>query len=192
MPSRRELLRRLAFGVVPFVMQGQVPAAVVRQKDAADPLADPGMTGRAVAPLSRWDNDPGIIALERKLRCECGCTLDVYTCRTTDFTCTYSPAMHRTIVEQIRAGQTPEQVIAGFVARDGEQVLMAPVPEGFNLAGYLVPGLVVVSVGLALMAWLTRRRQQVAPVAAAPATPAVADDPDALARLQRALDEVDS
>src|SRR5689334_1652442 len=25
--------------------------------------------------------------LERQIRCQCGCTLDVYICRTTDFSC---------------------------------------------------------------------------------------------------------
>src|SRR4051794_6291308 len=33
-------------------------------------------------------------ALEHQIRCQCGCTLDVYTCRTTDFSCQVSPAMH--------------------------------------------------------------------------------------------------
>ena len=33
--------------------------------------------------------------------------------------------------------------MAAFVAKYGEQILMAPPPEGFNLAGYLVPGVAV-------------------------------------------------
>ena len=33
-----------------------------------------------------------------KLACNCGCTLDVFTCRTTDFSCTYSPQLHREVL----------------------------------------------------------------------------------------------
>ena len=36
-------------------------------------------------------------ALEHRLKCQCGCILDVYTCRTTDFSCPVSPAMHRDV-----------------------------------------------------------------------------------------------
>jgi cytochrome c-type biogenesis protein CcmH len=36
-------------------------------------------------------------ALEKQLKCQCGCILDVYTCRTTDFTCSVSPAIHRDV-----------------------------------------------------------------------------------------------
>ena len=38
-------------------------------------------------------------------------------------------------------------MIAAFVAKHGEQILMAPQAEGFNLAGYLVPGIVILAVG---------------------------------------------
>ena len=139
------------------------------------------------------DNDGTVIGIERRLHCTCGCTLDIYTCRTTDFTCTYSPALHKEIVAMVLAKQTPEQIVEAFVAREGEKMLMAPVASGFNLAGYLVPGLTVLSAGLALAAYLSRRRTAVAAEASAAATviPAPVDD-EALARLKRALDEVDS
>ncbi|HSU97619.1 MAG TPA: hypothetical protein VLI40_10340, partial [Gemmatimonadaceae bacterium] len=32
--------------------------------------------------------------LEHHLHCQCGCNLDIYTCRTTDFSCPVSPPMH--------------------------------------------------------------------------------------------------
>jgi cytochrome c-type biogenesis protein CcmH/NrfF len=172
----------------------QLPA---RPRPDSGAVADtlPNMVGRASAPLGPLDNDPGVVAIERRLRCTCGCTLDVYTCRTTDFSCTYSPAMHQVVVAQVQQGTKPEQIIQAFVDRYGETVLMAPAARGFNLAGYLVPGLTIAGLGLALIAWLTRRRGELAsPGSPGGGAPTADSPPDAaqLERLRRALDDVDS
>ena len=156
-----------------------------------DLLRDPAGVGQRRDTVTAIDNDSGIIAIERQLKCTCGCTLDIYTCRTTDFTCTYSPALHKEVVALVQEGKTPEEVVRFFIDREGEKMLMAPAAQGFNLAGYLVPGLGMLAAGLALAAYLSRRREVVAVAAAGGASP-MAPDADALARLKRALDEVDS
>ncbi|MBP6444266.1 MAG: cytochrome c-type biogenesis protein CcmH [Gemmatimonadales bacterium] len=156
-----------------------------------DLLRDPDGVGQRRDTVTAIDNDAGIIAIERQLKCTCGCTLDIYTCRTTDFTCTYSPALHKEVVALVQEGKTPEEVVRFFIDREGEKMLMAPAAQGFNLAGYLVPGLGMLAAGLALAAYLSRRREVVA-VSAAGGAPPMAPDADALARLKRALDEVDS
>ena len=78
-------------------------------------------------------------ALEHQIRCQCGCTLDVYTCRTTDFSCQVSPAMHRDIMALVEGGYSAQEILDAFVDTYGERALMAPKKEGFNWAGYLVP-----------------------------------------------------
>ena len=195
--SRRHLLRGFTLLAAPLAVRrllAQEPMKVLPKEAiaAADKLAEPWLVGRPQDEITAMDNDPGVIALERRLHCTCGCTLDIYTCRTTDFSCTYSPALHKEIVAMVLAKQTPEDIVKAFVAREGEKMLMAPVASGFNLAGYLVPGLVVTSVGLALVAWLSRRRVAVAAVSGGPVATPLPPDPEALERLQRALDEVDS
>jgi cytochrome c-type biogenesis protein CcmH len=198
MTSRRAFLFR-AIGAV-----GALPAARLLAQDpatadtanAADPLREPWTIGRPRDTLTALDNDPVIIATERRLRCTCGCTLDVYTCRTTDFTCTYSPAMHKEVVALYQGGKTPEEIIQVFVAREGEQILMAPPAEGFNIAGYVVPGLVMLTGALGLAAWLTRRRQAVAlaeggAAATAPLDAMPAPDAEQREKLRRALDDVE-
>jgi cytochrome c-type biogenesis protein CcmH/NrfF len=201
MVSRREFLRRAAFAGVPvgLAMRGMQDPRAGQGKPprpdssaiAADTLALP--VG-AIATLGPLDNDPGVIGIERRLRCSCGCTLDVYTCRTTDFSCTFSPAMHRKVVEQVQAGATPEQVVDWFVAQPeyGEKVLMSPNASGFNLAGYLVPGLSIAAVGLALVAWLTRRSAASEPPGAQAPVPPPAPGDEQMQRLRRALDDVES
>ena len=164
---------------------------------SADPLRQPWNVGIQRDTVGVLDNDPVVIAIERRLRCTCGCTLDMYTCRTTDFTCTYSPELHREVVAMIEDGKSPEEIIAFYVARDGEAVLMAPPAEGFNLAGYLVPGLVIATAGLGLGAYLSRRRDVESGAGTTPGPDAVpledrAPDAEAAERLRRALDEVES
>jgi cytochrome c-type biogenesis protein CcmH/NrfF len=199
-PSRREFLGRAAVAMLPAVLRrrGQSAAQLpARPRPDSGAVADtlPNAVGRASAPLGPLDNDPGVVAIERRLRCTCGCTLDVYTCRTTDFSCTYSPAMHQVVVTQVQQGAKPEQIVQAFVDRYGETVLMAPVARGFNLAGYLVPGLTIAGLGLALVAWLSRRRGELGPPTS-PTGDATSGEspPDAeqLERVRRALDDVDS
>lgn len=158
-------------------------------------LFNPDVAGRPRAPTAESDNDVVVRNTELKLRCTCGCTLDVFTCRTTDFTCTYSPALHREVVGLFAEGKTSEGVIAAFVNKYGEKILMAPRPEGFNLAGYVVPGAAILTVG-GIVAWVIRRRMRRAAVAAAvdpaPGVTAVpAGTAEELHRLERELAEME-
>jgi cytochrome c-type biogenesis protein CcmH len=104
--------------------------------------------------------------IEKKLRCQCGCTLDVYTCRTTDFACEVSPAMHRDINALIEGGYGAQEIIDAFVDSYGEKVLMAPTKSGFNLVGWTMPfGAILVGGGV--LAVLLRRWRRRGAVAAA-------------------------
>lgn len=132
----------------------------------APELYDPFRVGRPRDRVTDYENDPFIVGLEGRLRCTCGCNLDVYTCRTTDFTCATSPAMHRQLVEMVESGKTAQEVIDAFVAQHGEMVLMAPKKEGFNLLGYFLPGAAIALVGAWLVWMLSRRRTRVAAVEA--------------------------
>ena len=193
---RRDLLRRLGLGVVAFSVGsrrgfGQTPAP---DTAGADPLYRPDLVQQRAAATSA-DNDPVVKDLEHRLKCTCGCNLDIYTCRTTDFTCTYSPALHKEVLELRGAGKGPEEVVSAFVAKYGEQILMAPPPRGFNLAGYLVPGTLVALAGSALAVVLIRRGRRLAAVAeVAPAggtlAAAGASTPEDRERLRQALSRV--
>src|SRR5690349_24912016 len=49
-------------------------------------------------------------ALEHRIRCQCGCTLDVYTCRTTDLSCQVSPSRHRDVMAPVSGGQSAPEI----------------------------------------------------------------------------------
>jgi cytochrome c-type biogenesis protein CcmH len=198
--SRRAFVARLG-SVVLLPQQGQDSLA---GRGDVGTLREPAAAGRARAPTEIADYDERIKAVEQRLACTCGCTLDIFTCRTTDFTCTYSPQLHREVVELDRAGKTAQEVLDAFVAKYGEKALMAPKPEGFNLWGYLLPGSAILVAGGALVALISRRRGVVASAEPAPAATQAADasveagtrpaEPataEEVERLRRALAEVE-
>jgi cytochrome c-type biogenesis protein CcmH len=159
---------------------------------AAAQLWQPDLAGRPRTAITDYDNDPFIVGLERRLRCTCGCNLDIYTCRTTDFTCTYSPALHKEIVALVQQGKTADEVVAAFVAKYGETALMAPPKRGFNWAAYLLPGIVITIIGIVIAAVLIHRSRGATVAALAPEPDVARLSPDEAARLRAELDRLES
>jgi len=154
-------------------------------------LWDPARAGRPLPPVTAADNDAAIQAIEKQIHCTCGCNQDVYTCRTTDFTCTRSPAMHRRVVALAQAGRSGQQILEEFVRENGIAILMAPPKRGFNLAGYFGPSLVIAVAAAALILVLRRWVRAALPAAEA-APPAAAATPEELARLRHELERLPS
>ncbi len=149
-------------------------------------LWDPSRAGRPLAPVTAEDNDAAIQAIEKRIRCTCGCNQDVYTCRTTDFNCRTSPAMHRKVLALAEAGMGGRQIVDQFVREHGVAILMAPPKQGFNLAGYFVPSVLILAAGVVLTLVLRRWSRAAGPVA--PAAAALDASPEELERLRRDLD----
>jgi cytochrome c-type biogenesis protein CcmH len=188
--SRREFLRFGLGWVVAPVLGAQVQDSL-SGRGAVGTLHDPSAIGAPRAPTDADENEAEIQAIETRLACNCGCTLDVFTCRTTDFSCTYSPRLHREVLALRSQGKTAQQVLDAFVAKYGEKALMAPKPKGFNLAGYLVPGVTILGAGAALVVLIVRRRGAVAAAAPTPSAPPAEASAEELERLRRALAEVE-
>ena len=125
-------------------------------------------------------------ALEHRMRCQCSCTLDVYTCRTTDFSCTVSPAMHRDVMALVTGGYSAQEILDAFVGVYGEKVLMAPKKVGFNWAAYVVPFAALGS-GAALVAALIRKWGRAAPEPVTVTPLPVDATPEELARINAAV-----
>jgi cytochrome c-type biogenesis protein CcmH len=165
-------------------------------RGATGTLRDPSVVGRSRTPTDPRENDAEVQAIEQRLACSCGCTLDVFTCRTTDFSCTYSPKLHGEVLALRDQGKTAQQILDAFVAKYGEKALMAPKPRGvLNLTGYLLPGALIAGAGAALLVFIGRRKAAVASATAGPSPGPVSQtgvaSPDELDRLNRALAEIE-
>jgi len=184
--SRRGFLcAGLAFALAPAAQDS------LAGRGAVGTLRDPSVVGRPRAPTDPEENAAEIQAIELRLGCSCGCTLDIFTCRTTDFTCTYSPKLHREVLALRNQGMSAQQVVDAFVEKYGEKALMAPKPKGFNLAGYFVPGVAIATAGALLVLVIGRRRAAVAAAGGPAAATPVQGSAEELERLRRALDDVE-
>jgi cytochrome c-type biogenesis protein CcmH len=134
------------------------------------------------------DRTDAIQAVEKRMRCTCGCQLDVYTCRTTDFTCETSPAMHQRVLTLAEQGKSGEEIVDAFVRDNGVSILMAPPKQGFNLAGYFIPAILILAAAVVLILVLRRwtTRAALPAMSAAGANPVPAS-PEELEQLRRAL-----
>ena len=163
--------------------------------DSLGRLDAPEAAGRAVAPVTARDNSELVKDIEGKIRCTCGCNLSVYTCRTTDFTCSVSPAMHQAVLAKLDARMTEAQVLASFQAQYGDMIFMEPPKHGFNIVVYVVPFLGL-AVGIGLVTGIVRRwfRRPAEPAAEPETVGAAAGavPPDELERLKRELENFEA
>lgn len=88
-----------------------------------------------------------LMVLESALKCNCGCGLDVHSCQF-QMQCGTSPVWSTRIREALEAGESVEAIQAGFVSEFGTSVLMSPPREGFNLVGYFLPAIGILSIGM--------------------------------------------
>jgi cytochrome c-type biogenesis protein CcmH/NrfF len=188
--NRRDLLTIGATSLLGVVASWRLGVAQSPDSLPAGKVWDPARAGRPVRPITALDTDPGIQAIEKRLRCSCGCGLDIYTCRTTDFNCTYSPELHRQVVALAEQGKTPQEIIDNFVAQYGIEGLMAPPKRGFNLLAYFVPSIVVLIAGGVLFVALRRWTRAAATATAAAAPPNLDASPAELERLRRELERL--
>ncbi|HET9893456.1 MAG TPA: cytochrome c-type biogenesis protein CcmH [Streptosporangiaceae bacterium] len=70
--------------------------------------------------------------------------------------------MRQEIAQQLRAGESPDHIRAGFVAAYGDSVLMSPPRQGLAGVAYYLPWLVLAA-GVAAAATMLRRWLRAAP-----------------------------
>jgi cytochrome c-type biogenesis protein CcmH len=191
--SRRGWLRSVAFaGGGALIARGsaaqQSPGRVAdtsnlfpMDQSAARTIRLPAKPG-ATASMTPDERD----ALEHRIRCQCGCTLDVFTCRTTDFACQVSPAMHRDIMTLVEGGYSAQEILDAFVNEYGDRVLMAPPKVGFNILGYVLPS-VAVAIGAIVLAIVIRRMHRATERGAVPDAAILDATPEELKRLDAAI-----
>jgi len=160
--SRRQFVLSVpALGLAAAAFPRPIRAAQVAVQTFNGPMADADAVYKPVSLAAVPNAKPSMTDAERddlehQIHCQCGCNLDVYTCRTTDFACSVSPAMHADVMGLVAGGHGAKEILAAFRAVYGERVLMAPVRSGFNLVGYTMP-FIALGAGAVVVAALLRR-----------------------------------
>jgi cytochrome c-type biogenesis protein CcmH len=129
--------------------------------------------------------------VEGQLMCYCGCsdlTVRVCTCGTAD-------SIRQEIAGRLANGESPDQVVAAFVAQHGEQIRSAPTKSGFDLVAWVTPFLVILLAASALVVvvrrWGSIRTSRAPAAGAPPAAPhaPTPEDRKALERVRREMRE---
>ncbi len=121
------------------------------------------------------------------LVCQCGCNMILYVCNHVN--CPSAYPFRDSIEVMIQAGRTKEEIVAKFVADYGEVVLSEPTTEGFNLAAWVTPFVMMILGGAYLGSFLRARKRRAAAQAAAVAASAPAGRADAYT--ERVNEELD-
>ena len=118
--------------------------------------------------------------------CYCGCsdlTVRVCTCGTAD-------AIRAEIAGRLAGGQSPDQVVAAFVARHGEQIRSAPLKSGFDLVAWVTPFVALILAASGLVVVIRRWGRVRAIPAASSAAPVAEIDRAPTPEERRALERV--
>ncbi len=90
-----------------------------------------------------------------KLVCQCGCNAILTNCPEQP-NCQSWASMRSTIKTQLDQGKTSDQIIALFVEKYGEKVLVEPPKAGLNLVAYIAPFAGLIGGGMLLVVLLSR------------------------------------
>lgn len=190
--SRRAFLRRgaalvPALAITPSLLQGQVGSTVNMEGNYYLPTRPPAKPN----PVVQLD-DEAVIALERTLACPCPCTLDVYTCRTTDVTCSNSPAIHGDVVRMVNGGYNADEILFELDKVYGQRIMASPAKSGFSLMVWFMPFALMATGALVIAALVRSWRQNAVNATAARIDGGIGNigvqaTDDEMARLQAAL-----
>ncbi|HVF40144.1 MAG TPA: cytochrome c-type biogenesis protein CcmH [Gemmatimonadaceae bacterium] len=171
MQSRRQFVAAVVGGAATFAARSALSQQTAptmsgpMEQDAYRPVK---LSAKPGAPPSMTDEQRD--DLEHQIKCQCGCVLDVYTCRTTDFSCAVSPAMHADVMGLVSGGYIATEILGAFQSVYGERVLMSPLKQGFNWVGYLMPFAVILTSGTVAAVLIRRWKAQSERVIAANAS----------------------
>lgn len=172
--------------LTPGATYAQSPVPSLQTREVGGATADPagsapvldvssGISGTEVAPEA-------VAAIARNLNCPLCQGYNLQDCPLV-----VCAQMRDLIRQQLAAGQSSEQIMAGFVADYGPVVLNAPPTTGVFLTAWVLPGLILLAGAVVVALLLRRMKRAAAPRAAASGfggDPAVEVDPEYASKLE--------
>jgi cytochrome c-type biogenesis protein CcmH len=121
----------------------------------------------------------------KALLCDCGCNpQSIKECA-----CSRAEELRVALAADAASGKTGGEIIAAYVAKNGQKILVAPPASGFNLVAWIGPAVGLLGMTL-VMVMVIQRWRRTSRVAASPVGTAAAIDPADLARLNKDLEEM--
>jgi len=132
-----------------------------------------------------YDEAEYLKAAERVL-CDCGChPQSVAACA-----CGRAAELREEMRAMVAGGMSGDEVIASYVAKHGEKILIAPDAEGFNLVAWLGP-LAMLLIGIVAIVLLVRRwSPKKGGVAGEVSRPELSPDDPYVSKLRRELEDM--
>lgn len=119
------------------------------------------------------------------LLCDCGCNPQSIK----DCACGRAEELRVSLAQDAGAGKSGDEIVAAYVAKNGQKILVAPPASGFNLIAWVGPavGVLAATIMIALMIRRWRRVSGAEPqdVVTAPSL----EDDAYLSRLRKELEE---
>jgi cytochrome c-type biogenesis protein CcmH/NrfF len=119
------------------------------------------------------------------LLCDCGChPQSVKECA-----CSRADHLRAALMDEALSGKSGDAIIAGYVARQGQKILVAPPASGFNLVAWTGPAIGLLGTTILIVLMIRRWQRAHAMLAAEPIPAVPAEDDAYLARLRRDLED---
>jgi cytochrome c-type biogenesis protein CcmH len=119
------------------------------------------------------------------LLCDCGCNpQSIKECA-----CGRAEEMRVALAQDATAGKSGDEIIAAYVAKYGQKILVSPPATGFNLVAWAGPAIGLLGATV-MIAFMIRRWHRVSAALPAETVPPSSDADDAyLARLRKDVEE---
>jgi cytochrome c-type biogenesis protein CcmH/NrfF len=119
------------------------------------------------------------------LLCDCGCNpQSIKECA-----CSRAEELRVSLAQDAASGKTGDAIIAAYVAKHGQKILVSPPASGFNLIAWTGPAIGLLGAAV-MIAVMLRRWRRVSAALPEEASPSVSASDDAyLARLRKEVEE---
>ena len=86
-----------------------------------------------------------------RLVCQCGCNEQLSVCAMQN--CSSATPMRAEIRDRLSGGESVDKIVQSFVERVGKKVLSAPTMQGFDVAAWIMP-FMILCLGLVVVGWI--------------------------------------
>lgn len=120
------------------------------------------------------------------LLCDCGChPQSIKECA-----CGRAEELRQSLAADARAGKTGDEIIAAYVAKYGQKILVAPPAKGFNLVAWTGPAVGLLGAAILIALMIRRWRRESTALPAEPLPDGSAADDAYRSRLKREIEDL--